>query len=98
MLKVNICTISFRHCLVSLEDIIDFAFKNGFWGIELWEPHVYGLIENENRLNEMKEKLSNLDVHFSMISTYMDFYVNKFDFQHQIKRINTIILPCIIDE
>jgi 3-dehydroshikimate dehydratase len=38
-MKVSLCTISFRHHLVSLPEIARFARSHGFDGIELWGIH-----------------------------------------------------------
>lgn len=42
-MKVSLCTISFRHCLVSMKEIAVFAKANGFDGIELWAAHARNL-------------------------------------------------------
>ncbi|MET0257157.1 MAG: sugar phosphate isomerase/epimerase family protein [Methylobacterium sp.] len=42
-MKVSLCTISFRHHLVSLREIAGFAAANGFDGIELWGIHARNL-------------------------------------------------------
>ena len=34
-MKYSLCTISFRHQLISFTDIVQFAYENGFEGIEL---------------------------------------------------------------
>lgn len=38
-MRLSVCTITFRHHLLSLEDIARWAAGNGFQGIELWAPH-----------------------------------------------------------
>ncbi|MBY5934973.1 sugar phosphate isomerase/epimerase [Tateyamaria omphalii] len=38
-MKISLCTITFRHHLVSLEQIADWASRNGFHGIEIWGAH-----------------------------------------------------------
>ncbi|MEP5758840.1 MAG: sugar phosphate isomerase/epimerase [Litoreibacter sp.] len=38
-MKISLCTITFRHHLVSLEQIADWASRNGFQGIEIWGAH-----------------------------------------------------------
>jgi len=42
-MKVSLCTITFRHHLVSLEDLAAWAGANGFDGIELWGAHARNL-------------------------------------------------------
>ncbi|KIC47852.1 sugar phosphate isomerase/epimerase family protein [Tateyamaria sp. ANG-S1] len=38
-MNISLCTITFRHHLVSLEQIADWASRNGFQGIEIWGAH-----------------------------------------------------------
>ncbi|KXF76408.1 3-dehydroshikimate dehydratase [Paramesorhizobium deserti] len=38
-MRLSLCTITFRHHLLSLEDIARWAAANGFQGIELWAVH-----------------------------------------------------------
>lgn len=38
-MKISLCTITFRHHLLSLEQIADWASRNGFQGIEIWGVH-----------------------------------------------------------
>lgn len=42
-MKVSLCTITFRHHLLSIEDIANWARCNGFQGIELWGAHARNL-------------------------------------------------------
>ncbi|MFD0669981.1 sugar phosphate isomerase/epimerase family protein [Cohnella sp. GCM10027633] len=38
-MRINLCTISFRHELASFNELLDFAARTGFSGIELWSVH-----------------------------------------------------------
>ncbi|WP_274382349.1 sugar phosphate isomerase/epimerase family protein [Paenibacillus paridis] len=38
-MNIHLCSISFRHELVSFPELLDFAALNGFAGIELWGAH-----------------------------------------------------------
>ncbi|TIL53510.1 MAG: sugar phosphate isomerase/epimerase, partial [Mesorhizobium sp.] len=38
-MRLSLCTITFRHHLLSLEDIARWAEANDFQGIELWGAH-----------------------------------------------------------
>ena len=38
-MNISLCTITFRHHLLSLEQIADWASRNGFDGIEIWGAH-----------------------------------------------------------
>lgn len=48
-MKLSLCTISFRHHLVSLEDLAVWAAGNGFQGIELWGAHARTMAAVSNR-------------------------------------------------
>jgi 3-dehydroshikimate dehydratase len=45
-MKPTLCTISFRHHLISLAEIADWAKTHGFQGIELWGVHASNLSES----------------------------------------------------
>lgn len=45
MLHISLCTISFRHQLISLPEIATWAAQTGFDGIELWGAHARNLEE-----------------------------------------------------
>ncbi len=42
-MKISLCTITFRHHLLSLEQIADWASRNGFQGIEIWGAHAQNI-------------------------------------------------------
>ncbi|MBP2316329.1 sugar phosphate isomerase/epimerase family protein [Azospirillum soli] len=48
-MKLSLCTITFRHHLVSLEDLAVWAAGNGFQGIELWGAHARNMAGTSNR-------------------------------------------------
>ena len=45
MIRFHLCTISFRHQLVSLPELATWAGATGFDGIELWGVHARHLSE-----------------------------------------------------
>ncbi len=45
-MNLCVCTISFRHQLISLEQVASFASHHGFQGIELWGVHARNLAES----------------------------------------------------
>lgn len=45
-MKLNVCTISFRHQLISLPEIAQWAKRRDFAGIELWGVHALNLLED----------------------------------------------------
>ena len=52
-MKYSLCTISFRHQLISFTDIVQFAYENGFEGIELWGlMHKICICRSMKRQNE----------------------------------------------
>ncbi|MCC5883307.1 MAG: sugar phosphate isomerase/epimerase [Halomonas sp.] len=46
MIRLHLCTISFRHHLVSLPELAAWATRTGFDGIELWGVHARHLLEH----------------------------------------------------
>src|SRR5690606_602181 len=68
MMHVSVCTISFRHQLISLPDLADWAQSHGFHGIELWGIHARNLQEQPH-LNANWIRNKNLAV--SMLSDYL---------------------------
>lgn len=66
-MKISICTISFRHELVSLTELARWAAENRFDGIELWGVHALNLGES---LVPSIESVWSQGVRFSMLSDY----------------------------
>ncbi|GGF90646.1 sugar phosphate isomerase/epimerase family protein [Paenibacillus aceti] len=72
-MKYNLCTISFRHELVSFDHLIDFAGKAGFSGIELWGVHARALIDvSAAQTNPWIAKMKAQDLQIPMISDYVN--------------------------
>ncbi|MBM6618934.1 sugar phosphate isomerase/epimerase family protein [Bacillus suaedaesalsae] len=69
-MKLSFCTISFRHHLFSIHELVEWASKCGFQGVEMWGIHAKHLVEegwnNHNLFND-----NGLPV--SMISGYVPF-------------------------
>jgi 3-dehydroshikimate dehydratase len=63
-----LCTISFRHHLVSLTQIAHFAAKHGFSGIELWGAHAQNLVESPEGDPAL---LTHLGLSVPMVSDYL---------------------------
>jgi 3-dehydroshikimate dehydratase len=89
--KVNLCSITFRHQLVSFIDLIHFAAKSGFSGIELWGVHANALLSAPpDSLSSVLVELGRLPVEISMISDYVpldagvDFATTLQQWQHLI--------------
>ncbi len=68
MMHVSVCTISFRHQLISLPDLASWAQRHGFHGIELWGIHARNLQE-QRQLNADWIRSQNLSI--TMLSDYL---------------------------
>lgn len=91
-MKYSLCTISFRHQLISFTDIVQFAYENGFEGIELWGTHAQNLYmqereTTERELNFLKDK--NLEI--TMISDYLDISFSA-DFEKTIEKSGQLVV------
>ncbi|ASY68776.1 sugar phosphate isomerase/epimerase family protein [Sinorhizobium fredii] len=67
-MKVSICTITFRHHLISLGEIAAWAQSNDFQGIELWGAHARNLAQQPDRNAEW---LDGYGLSVPMISDYL---------------------------
>jgi 3-dehydroshikimate dehydratase len=67
-MKLSICTISFRHHLLSIDEIAHWAKDQGFQGIELWGVHAKNLADN---MDYGSEWLSSYKLKTSMLSDYL---------------------------
>lgn len=91
-MKYSLCTISFRHQLISFTDIVQFAYENGFEGIELWGTHAQNLYvqereTTERELNFLKDK--NLEI--TMISDYLDISLSA-DFEKTMGKCEQLVM------
>ncbi len=68
VMKLSICTISFRHHLHSIDQLADFAKTQGFQGIELWGVHAKNLADE---LHYGAGWLSSYGLETSMLSDYL---------------------------
>jgi 3-dehydroshikimate dehydratase len=66
--KISLCTITFRHQLISLGEIASFARTSGFDGIELWGVHARNL---STQRDKDAEWLGDYCLTVSMISDYL---------------------------
>ncbi|MFC4102468.1 sugar phosphate isomerase/epimerase family protein [Paenibacillus xanthanilyticus] len=72
-MHICLCSISFRHELVSFGELVDFAERTGFQGIELWGVHGKSLLRDRRReLPGMLEAMEARGLGISMISDYVD--------------------------
>lgn len=73
-MNLFICTISFRHQLISIEQIASWAKANHFQGIELWGAHAKNLAEDPAY---DKKWLSKYGLRTTMISDYLPLLTNE---------------------
>lgn len=69
MMELSLCTISFRHQLIALPEIADWAAKTGFQAIELWGVHAFHLSDQPQLNAAWLEREFGLRT--SMISDYL---------------------------
>jgi 3-dehydroshikimate dehydratase len=72
-MKYSLCTISFRHQLISFADIVRYAIHHRFDGIELWGIHAHNLFQTDR--TAFFEGLTQIRDHgmcISMLSDYLD--------------------------
>jgi 3-dehydroshikimate dehydratase len=75
-LRYNICSISFRHELVSFRELVHFAHTAGYSGIELWGVHANSLLRNNSlKIERLIEEMQSVSITVSMISDYLDLLV-----------------------
>jgi 3-dehydroshikimate dehydratase len=67
-MKLFLCTITFRHHLVSIDEIAAWARDNGFQGIELWGVHARGLAARPDRDGDW---LAGFGLSVPMLSDYL---------------------------
>ncbi|GAB2908197.1 sugar phosphate isomerase/epimerase family protein [Rheinheimera gaetbuli] len=67
-MKLSVCTISFRHQLISIAEIATFAQRNHFQGIELWGAHAKNLAEQPQYDQHW---LADFGLKTSMLSDYL---------------------------
>lgn len=67
-MRVSLCTITFRHHLISLDEIAAWAEANDFQGIELWGAHARNL---SPRTDRNAEWLDGYGLSVPMISDYL---------------------------
>lgn len=91
-MNYNLCSISFRHELVSIESLIKFAFETGFYGIEMWGVHAMSLWKNPYIIIEECRNLCNLyKIHVPMISDYLNLLSTDDLYKREYQRFCTLI-------
>ncbi|QWH11685.1 sugar phosphate isomerase/epimerase [Bacillus mycoides] len=90
-MKYSLCTISFRHQLISFTDIVQFAYENDFEGIELWGTHAQNLYIQERETTEREiDYLKDKNLEVTMISDYLDISLLA-DFQKTMEKCEQLV-------
>ncbi|KZD43511.1 3-dehydroshikimate dehydratase [Bacillus cereus] len=90
-MKYSLCTISFRHQLISFTDIVQFAYENSFEGIELWGTHAQNLYMQERETTEREiDYLKDKNLEVTMISDYLDISLLA-DFQKTMEKCEQLV-------
>ena len=90
-MKYSLCTISFRHQLISFTDIVQFAYENDFEGIELWGTHAQNLYMQERETTEREiDYLKDKNLEVTMISDYLDISLLA-DFQKTMEKCEQLV-------
>ncbi|WP_051251164.1 sugar phosphate isomerase/epimerase family protein [Paenibacillus harenae] len=90
-MKYALCTISFRHQLISFSDLVRYALRHRFDGIELWGVHALNLYQYEREsTREQLDKLQGGGLRVSMISDYFDISPEA-DFSNTLARCAQLI-------
>jgi 3-dehydroshikimate dehydratase len=79
-MRLSVCTISFRHSLISLEELASFARAQGFQGIELWGPHARSLL-CETKYDA--DWLSSFGLRVTMLSDYLPVQGSAFELREK---------------
>lgn len=91
-MNYHVCTISFRHELVSLRELLQFTKRNGFAGIELWGVHGLSLMrQNPCEIPLLAEEVRELGIGISMISHYLDLNAHPDRFEAAERQWNELI-------
>ncbi|CAD5261025.1 3-dehydroshikimate dehydratase [Alteromonas sp. 38] len=83
-MNLSICTISFRHQLISIEEIAQWAQANHFQGIELWGAHANNLTD-QPRYD--KQWLASYGLRATMLSDYLPLLVSENVLYHKVQHL-----------
>lgn len=81
---LSICTISFRHQLISIEQLAQWAKINHFQGIELWGAHAKNLA-SQPEYNQ--EWLSGYGLKTTMLSDYLALQASEAELRKQVGQL-----------
>lgn len=83
-MQLSICTISFRHQLISIDELANWAQANHFHALELWGIHAKNLADN-GAYN--KDWIQKMGLRISMLSDYLPL---SGDIDHLQERVNEL--------
>ncbi|OJG00093.1 3-dehydroshikimate dehydratase [Pararhizobium antarcticum] len=83
-MKVSLCTITFRHHLISISEIASFARANDFQGIELWAAHGRNMAQMPERNADW---LASLGLSVPMVSDYLPVDADRLTRERQTKEV-----------
>jgi 3-dehydroshikimate dehydratase len=83
-MNLSICTISFRHQLISIEEIAQWAQANHFQGIELWGAHANNLADQPHY---DKHWLATYGLKATMLSDYLPLLVSENVLYHKVQHL-----------
>ena len=83
-MKLSICTISFRHQLISIDQLVSWVRSNHFQAIELWGVHAMNLAEQPNY---NKEWLAGYGLYTSKISDYLPLQGSELESYSKVQKL-----------
>jgi len=84
---LSICTISFRHQLISIEQLAQWAQTNHFQGIELWGAHAKNLAAQPDY---NKDWLAGYGLKTTMLSDYLPLNASKIALRQQVTQLSQL--------
>ena len=81
-MNLSVCTISFRHQLISIAEIATWAQRNHFQGIELWGAHAKNLAE---QAHYEQHWLADFGLKTSMLSDYLPLLAEEHVLYHKVQ-------------
>ncbi|WAJ69187.1 sugar phosphate isomerase/epimerase family protein [Catenovulum adriaticum] len=79
---LSLCTISFRHQLISIDQLAKWAQANHFQGIELWGIHAKNLASQPHY---NKNWLAEFDLKATMLSDYLPLQASESELKEQVE-------------
>lgn len=86
-MNLSVCTITFRHQLISIGEIAKWAASNGFQGIELWGAHAANL---EEQIDLGQDWLAGFGLNVSMLSDYLPLFESNDDLYFKVHRLSRL--------